>query len=298
MTGLRELLPPDNRSLSALASVTSFTDASVRRQAMRVVMDRYHMRLGGMKGKLGLVMNDLAASGTGCRRTYSGGSIELMDFQNGPSAWEEWSAAVRFCGYHIYNTNDVGDDEPYFIFDVKGLDNDLNVHARTIVDGSSVGSGHSVPLIMPLAQTVKPPFLIQVTAMDHDAGDPEEASNKVAESLKNFSDKVVIALTVLGYGAVGSIVSTFTSIFSGTVGDIASALFGMGDDHVGVNSTVIADYDHDLEAWKAPHVVTNDPEFTEPYNVKLVCNNGDGGSYAAYFMVTLERIRHEIQPDA
>src|SRR4051794_12092655 len=88
---LRELLPPGSTKLSDLQLVTHVTDTNVRRQAARVLMDRHHKLVGGLTGKIGLPMADLRPLGDhGFTKSYSGGSIDLADFVNGPQAFQRY----------------------------------------------------------------------------------------------------------------------------------------------------------------------------------------------------------------
>jgi hypothetical protein len=86
--------------------------------------------------------------------------------------------------------------------------------------------------------------------------------------------------------AIGGIVQAFVNIFGGTVGDVASAVFGMGDDLIGSNSIHLIDYDADLDKWRTPKRGTA-PEFDRPFNVELVLDNGEGGRYSVFFQVDL-----------
>lgn len=286
---LRSLLPPGTSSLRGLASVTKVPDVSFRRQAARILINRHHEQLGGLKGRIGLSMGGVEPAGNGgFSKPYSGGKIELLDFQTGPQGFEEFRAEVKFVGYRVVDTNDASADEPYFLIGVTGANADTNVSMRTnIVEGQEVKADHNVVLHQMITTEAKPPFVLSVVGMDHDSGTPDEAAAKFAKSLNDFSAKLTLALPLLGVDpTIGAYVQSFVNIFGGTAGDIVSAVFGMGDDRVGDNSLQFFDYDAAQKEWRTPKALIH-ADFDQPHNVELSLNNGEGGDYIAFFDVRL-----------
>ena len=90
---LRSVLPPNVTAASALNTVTGIRDGSVRRQASRVLVNRHHQRVGGLTRPVGLPMGDLQPLGDrGLVKPYSGGTIELLDFDDGPQGFQRFSS--------------------------------------------------------------------------------------------------------------------------------------------------------------------------------------------------------------
>jgi len=297
--GLRSFLPPGTNSLSGLASVTKVADASCRRQVARIVIDRHHERLGGLRGRIGLSMGPLQSVGDGgFTKPYSGGKIDLLDFQTGPQGVEEFRAEVKFVGYRVVDTNDASADEPYFIIGVTGANADTNVSMRTdVVEGQQIKAHNNVVLHQMIAHDAKPPFVLSVTGMDHDSGDPDEAAAKVTKSLNDFSAKLTLALPLLGVDpAIGAYVQSFLNLFGGTAGDIISKLLGMGDDRIGDNALQFFDYDKALADWRTPKALVH-ADFDQPHNVELSLNNGEGGGYIAFFNVQLFKVSRILVPE-
>ena len=286
---LRAILPQGTSSLRALESVTQVSDPSLRRQAARLAIDRHHRLLGGLAGRIGLSMGDLQDAGAGgFGKPFSGGKIELLDFDTGPQGVEEFRGEVKFVGYRVLDTNDASSDDPYFLIGVTGANPATNVSMRTeVVDGHEVKSDNNVVLHRMITTDAKPPFVLSVTGMDHDSGSPDEAAAKVTKSLNDFSAKLTLALPLLGVDpTIGAYIQSFLNLFGGTAGDILAGLFGMGDDRVGDNALQFFDYDAALPAWRTPAPMVH-PDFDQPHNVELLLNNGEGGSYLAFFDVRL-----------
>ena len=286
---LRSLLPAGGSSVRGFKDVTQIPDESVRRQASRIVINRHHQRVGGLKGRIGLSMGDLRPVGEGgFMKPYSGGVIALLDVVNGPQAVQRYRAEVRFVGYRVVDTNDVSADQPYFVIGVAGANPDTNVSVRTnVVPGFDVKSDNNVVLEQTITTTAQPPFVLSVTGMDHDKGDPDEAAAKVTKSLNDFAAKLTLALPLLGVDpTIGAYAQAFLNIFGGTAGDIISAVLGMGDDLVGQGSTRFFDYDANKVEWRTP-AERKHADFDHPHNVEIALNNGEGGGYIAFFNVQL-----------
>src|SRR6266540_4595374 len=290
LLSLRSVLGPLNlTSVRSLVTETQIPDFSAGRQVARALINRHHSRVGGLNGPIGLPFGDLQSrSGGGFVKRYSGGVIELFDFVNGPQGIQRYRAEVKFVGYRVVDTNDASADEPYFIIGVTGANADTNVILRTSIDGDNdVKSDNNVVLQQMVTRNAQPPFVLSVTAMDHDTGDPDEAAAKVAKSLNDFSAKLTLALPLLGVDpTIGAYIQSFLNLFGGTAGDIIAAMFGMGDDLVGQNAKQFFDYDANEVEWRTPKALTHG-DFDQPHNVELSLNNGEGGDYIAFFNVQL-----------
>jgi hypothetical protein len=285
---LRELMPPGATSLRDLQLLTQIPDSDIRRQASRILINRHHALLGGLTGRIGLPMGELRPSENGgFVRPYSGGSIELFDFANGPKGIQKFRAEIRFVGYRVVDTNDASADEPYFIIGVTGNNPGTNVVVRTNIAEASVKADNNVFLEQTITTIAQPPFVLSVTGMDHDAGEPDEAAAKVSKALNDAAARLTLALPLLGVSPdVGAYIQSFLNIFGGEAGTVISALFGMGDDTVGQNALQFFEYDPVKEQWNTPKAMQH-ADFDREHNVELALNNGEGGGYIAFFNVQL-----------
>lgn len=289
--GLRSLMPAGSLSVRSLLNSTGTADGSTRRQAARILIDRKHVATGGLTGPIGLpfgVLQDAGPPGAYVK-DYTGGTIQLADFSDGPQGKQGYRADITFVGFRVSDTNDTSSDEPYFILGVTGSNTDANVNMRTNIAVASVKSGNNVILQQTIATAAQPPFTLSVVGMDHDSGDPDEAAGKVEQSLKDAAAKITLALPLIGIPpAVGAYATTFLSIFGDWIGKGLSALFGMGDDVVGQSAQHFFDYDANTKTWVTPPAIPN-PDFTVDHNVEIRLNNGGdgGGDYTAFFKVQL-----------
>jgi hypothetical protein len=286
---LRSLLPDNITSLRSLETVTQTPDTSVRRQASRILINRHHQRLGGLQGRIGLPMGDLQSAGDrGFVKSYSGGTIQLLDFATGPQGFQRFRAEVTFVGFRVVDTNDASADEPYFIIGVTGANLENNITQRTNINADqSVKSDNNVVIQQMITTNAVPPFVLSVTGMDHDSGDPDEAAAKVTKSLNDFAAKLTLALPLLGVSPeIGAYVQSFLNIFGGSAGDVISAVLGMGDDLVGQNALQLFPWDADKQEWTTPKALKH-ADFDVPHNVELSLNNGEGGGYIAFPNVQL-----------
>lgn len=286
---LRELLPPGTMSLRDMQIETKIPDFDMRRQASRLLINRHHELLGGLSGRIGLPMGDVRPlSDGGFAKPYSGGVINLLDFANGPQGIQKFRGEIRFVGYRVVGTNDHVSDQPYFIIGVTGANAEANVNMRTnIIPDFDVKQDNNVFLEQTITTTAQPPFVLSVTGMDHDSGDPDEAAAKVAKFLNDASARLTLALPLLGVDPeIGAYIQSFVNIFGGDAGDVISKLFGMGDDTVGNESMQFFEYDPVQEMWNTPKPKTH-ADFDRNHNVELRLNNGDGGDYVAFFNVQL-----------
>jgi hypothetical protein len=256
---------------------------------------RHHERVGGLGGRIGIPMGDVRPTDNGFNKPYSGGLIELLDFTDGPQAFHTHEGAVRFVGFRCHQQSESGPDEPYFIISVQGAHESGRV-TRTFGPFEGVESLHNTVVNEIVAENAQPPFTVFVTAMEHDSGSPDEASAKVEKSVNDAAAKLTLSLIVLGVNpAIGGMVQAFVNIFGGTLGDVASAVFGMGDDLIGVNSKTVFDYDSERTEWRAPPQLKA-PDF-EPFNIELVLDNGEGGRYSAFFQVNLFKVDRQLVPE-
>lgn len=287
MTSMRALEATSVRGLEAL---TGFPDQSLRRQTARAMINAHHPRVGGPGGQVGVPVADIRSVDGGFKKSYSGGYIQLLDFVHGPKGYHDYEARVKFVGYRCHEQSEGGPDEPYFIVGVQGLDAQTKI-VKTFGPFEDVKTGSSHYLEEDVTLTAQPPFVISVTAMDHDSGSPEEAASKVKEGLATGA--VLVAGTVAALfppAIVGAgIVLGLVELFRGPLSDAFSALAGMGDDTIGQNSAQIFDYDVGKDEWRNPkeHQI---PGFEHTFNQEVVLDNGEGGRYSAYFEVQLFKI--------
>jgi len=115
----------------------------------------------------------------GFMRAHSAGEIRFMDADIGPQGFHTKEASIRFVGFRCHQQSEDGPDEPYFIIGVQGYDsrNDPKTTTFGPFEGSEgVQTGDNRVLEEQLTTTTSPPFVIHVTAMENDSGDPAEAS--------------------------------------------------------------------------------------------------------------------------
>jgi hypothetical protein len=252
----------------------------------------HHKRVGGMGGPIGIPMGDLRPVNNGFVMPYSGGTIELLDFNDGPKGFHRNRVEVQFVGWRCHEQSEASPDNPYFIVGVLGTNAETTTKrfGPDPGDEETVRTGQNRFINQMVTATAQPPVTIFVTAMEHDSGSPEEASAKVEKSLKDATAKISLALAVLGVSpaiaAAGGLVQSMLNIFGDTLADVASAAFGMGDDTIGQNSKEILDLDSQKPEWLTPKPLTA-PDFDRPFNVELVLDNGEGGRYSAFFQVNL-----------
>ena len=303
LVGLRSVLTPLNlTSLRALDTFTGIPDDSARRQIARTLIIQHLPKVGGVTGEVGIPMGDIVARGQGFERPHSGGFIGIRDFDSGPQGFVTFRAVVRFVGFRCHEQSEGGPDEPYFIVGIQGA-NDRETVLKTFGPfDAGVETGDNVFLEDELTATVQAPFVIHVSALDHDSGSPEEASAKVEEGMKDAVALATAALTpLLGpvVLAVGGAVLSFLQIVGGTISDAASALLGMGDDLIGQNSVQLYDWDATKTEWRSPKDRTLKEFGDRPFNQEVVLANGEGGRYSAYFKVILFKIDPEpVPPEA
>lgn len=298
MTSLRSALGPLNLSFfSELEGFTHVPDESLLRQVSRALIMLHHPLVGGVVGPVGIPMGDLRPLGNGFTKPYSGGSIELLDFTDGPQGFHFFEASVRFVGFRCREQSESGPDEPYFIVGAMGANPNGNA-SKTFGPFEGVTTGSSTVVNQIISEHVQPPLTVSVVAMEHDSGSPSEASATVEKALNDASAKLTATLFVVGANPViGVMVQSFVNIFGGWAADAASAVFGMGDDRIGENSRVIFDFDPEKMEWRQlePRTAT---DFSEPFNVELDLDNGEGGRYAAFFQIELFSAPRQLIPPA
>jgi hypothetical protein len=287
MISLRSVLTPLNlQSFRALEAFTKIPDESFRRQVSRALIMLHHERLGGLRGRIGIPMGDLRPVDGGFMKPYSGGFIKLLDFADGPQGIHTHRAEVRFVGFRCHEQSESGPDKPYFIVSVQGVNDEGRV-TKTFGPFENVETGDNKFIGEIVTRNAQPPFTIFVVGMENDSGSPDEASAEVEKTLNATAAKVQLSLAVLGVNpAIGSMVQSFINIFGGSVGDVTSAVFGMGDDSIGQNQIVLFDYNPDLAEWRPPKQLRA-PDFDKPFNVELVLADGEGGRYSAFLQVNL-----------
>jgi len=293
MISLRSALTPLNlTSVRALETFTGIPDSTVRRQATRAHIMLHHQRLGGMGGRIGVPMADLRTVDNGFIQPYSGGTIEFRDFNDGPQGFHRNRAEVRFVGWRCHEQSEASPDNPYFIVSILGTTttNMTRTFGPDPGPEETVETGDNRFINELLTTTAQPPFTLFVMAKEHDSGSPDEASAAVQKGVNDAAAKISLALAVVGaapaVAAAGGMVQSLLNIFGDTIGDVASSVFGMGDDNIGQNSISMFDWDSQKDEWETPKP-RKDPAFDKPFNVELVLDNGEGGRYSAFFQVNL-----------
>ncbi len=296
MIGLRSVLEPLSlRSVRALQGVTTITDASVRRQASRVLIKRHHERLGGSRGPMGIPMGDVRPTPTGLTMPFSGGNIELKHNESGPNAIKRHRAEVRFLGFHCHEESNEWSsaDEPYFTVSVFGVNHEGRV-TKIFGPYEDVDKGENRTGADVLTTLAQPPFSISVVGMEHDEGNPAEAAARVEKTLNDVANRVSLALHVFYPSAkeVGSLLQSVVNVFGDTLGGLTREIFGLADDFIGQNHRVINDWNAGEEKWRPPPRIGSFEG--NPYNVSLDVEGGGGeGKFTVYFNVHLFEV-HEV----
>jgi hypothetical protein len=250
----------------------------------------HQKRTGGVTGPVGIAMGPVQKVNNRFQRTYSGGVVELFDFTDGPQGFHRFRGEVRFVGFRCHHQSENGvindGDEPYFIVGVQGQ-NDKENMTKTFGPFSHVSSLTNTSLETMITTTAQPPITITVVAMENDSGSPAEASAKVEKALNDASARLTLALPLLGVDpSVGAYIQSFINILGGPVADGFSSLFGMGDDLIGQNAKHLVEFDQNVTQWTSPAPRTA-PDFSNPFNIELVLDNGEGGRYSAFLQVDL-----------
>lgn len=291
--------------VKSLATVTQIADESVLRQASRVLIKRHHERVGG-SSKLGVPTADIRPlerdGGKGMYAPYSSGGISLLFDRIGPDnpqAIVRHEAEVRFLGFRCHEEADhdqsTGADEPYFIINVQGINAEGRVTARFGPYGD-VDSGEDRFEDVVLTNTVQPPFVISVVAMEHDQGSPDEAAAKVDRAFKDGAAVVAGALVFVGLPEVAVVLLAVSQIFGGIVGDAGSAIFGLGDDEIGANQVRVFDYDPQKDKWLTPKPISDTPFGNKRFNLVLPIHGGEEGTYTLVFDVQLFEVTKKLVP--
>jgi hypothetical protein len=281
---------------------TGGSDPSVRRQLSRALIKQAHVSSGGIGGPIGLPMGDLRLTSDGAVGPYSGGFIVLNDIKADPIV--TFKAEVRFLGFRCHEESNEASasDEPYFIISVLGTNSEGQV-TRLFgpYENVDAGENHFEPEASGiLTSEAQPPFLITVTAMENDEGNPEDALNKAKKTIQdsiNITQAVGVLLLQPAVVAATVVLNTFFQVAGGLVGSIATSLFGLEDDLIGTANARVLDWNDGLEDWETPgRIIEPAPFSNSPYNLKLDLGQSSEGKYTLYFNINVFKVNTQHVP--
>lgn len=296
MTSIREFSTQaglGNSPISVRSLVAKFGVASLRDAIAAHKIHELYLHSGAHRGLLGFPLSTVQFNDRKVEQRFAGGKIEFLDTT--PKGVATTCVRVRFVGFHCDRESEhdqLSDtDEPYFMIGVAGSN-----RSNTIRFGpyENVETGtdrfEAAMLADPTGSSpiiIVPPIVIGVVAMEHDAGTPEEAEEKVRNVIKAIEEKFDQAAAAFGAVTAGSHVlpEWARDILIGWVPEGIAAVFGLGDDHIGSVPLVMFDFNPGLEKWVAPP--PKGLHGQNPYNTEIPVDGGGEGAYKLRFQVEI-----------
>jgi hypothetical protein len=261
----------------------------------KTYMTELYLNSGAHQGLLGFPISNVQFDAQKAEQRFAGGKIEFLSVT--PKGIATTSVRVCFVGFHCDRESDhdqLSDtDEPYFIIGVAGS-NRSNTIRFGPYENIETGTDQfeATMLADPLSQNnpiiIVPPIVIGVVAIEHDAGTPEEAEEKVRNIIKAIEEKFdQAAATFFGIGTEENHVlpEWARDILIGWVPEGIAAVFGLGDDHIGSVPLVMFDFNPGLEKWTTPPGIGLHGQ--NPYNTEILVDGGSEGIYKLRFQVEI-----------
>ncbi|WP_448570533.1 hypothetical protein [Trichothermofontia sp.] len=283
-----------NPPVSVRSLVTQFGTNSLRDAIAAHKIRELYLNSGAHRGLLGFPLSNVQFSANKVEQRFAGGKIEFLNTT--PKGVATTSVRIRFVGFHCDRESDHDQgsptDEPYFIIGVAGSN-----RSNTIRFGpyKNVETGtdrfEAAMLADPTSQSspivIVPPIVIGVVAIEHDAGTPEEAEEKVRNIIKEIEEKFDQVAAAFGAVTAGSHVlpEWARDILIGWVPEGIAAIFGLGDDHIGSVPLVMFDFNPGLEKWTTPPRIGLHGQ--NPYNTEISVDGGSEGAYKLRFQVEI-----------
>jgi hypothetical protein len=259
-----------------------------------------YINSGAHLGLLGFPLSDIEHDGNKSEQRFTGGRIEFLHTSPNPKGVATTSVRVRFVGFHCIQESEhdqLSDtDEPYFIIGVAGS-NRSNTMRFGPYENVATGTDRfeAAMLADPFSSnSVVPPIVIGVVALEHDEGTPEEAETKVRNIFKAIEEKFEQAAATFGAATAGSHVlpEWARDIVIGWVPEGVAAVFGLGDDNIGSVPLVMFDFNPGLEKWKTPPGIGHHGQ--NPYNTVILVDGGSEGKYELRFQVEVVDTNIEV----
>jgi FG-GAP-like repeat len=273
-------------------SIVGIGEFKFREIAEQKIRELY-LNSGAHRGLFGFPLSTVQFDTQKAEQRFAGGKIEFLNVT--PKGVSTTSVRVRFVGFHCDRESDddgLSDtDEPYFIIGVAGSN-----RSNTIRFGpyENVETGtdrfEAAMLADPTGASpivIVPPIVIGVVAIEHDAGTPEEAEEKVRNIIKAIEEKFDQAAATFGATTAGSHVlpEWARDILIGWVPEGIAAVFGLGDDLIGSVPLVMFDFNPGLEKWETPP--RKGLHGQNPYNTEILVDGGSEGAYTLRFQVEI-----------
>jgi hypothetical protein len=296
MTSIREFSTQvglGNPPISVRSLVAQFGTNSLRNAIAAHKIRELYLNSGAHKGLLGFPLSNVQFDTHKAEQRFAGGKIEFLNTTT--KGFAETSVRVRFVGFHCDRESDhdqLSDtDEPYFIIGVAGSNRSNTIrfgpyqNVETGTDRFEAAMLADPTSANPIV--IVPPIVIGVVAIEHDAGTPEEAEEKVRSIIKAIEEKFDQAAATFGAVTAGSHVlpEWARDILIGWVPEGIAAIFGLGDDHIGSVPLVMFDFNPGLEKWTTPPRIGLHNQ--NPYNTEITVDGGSEGSYKLRFQVEI-----------
>ncbi|MDT5210412.1 MAG: hypothetical protein QOF67_2827 [Mycobacterium sp.] len=300
MLSLRAMLDTaEHDSVRSVAHATGAPTASVAEQVQIGAIGAYYVRTGGLRGPLGLGLNDVGfdTAGAGSRQ-YAGGSIKIQG--NTPKGRSETVVRVRYVGFHCNaeSNESSASDEPYFIVSVASSQGSKT---RTFGVYENVDAGDDVSaadLLVSEDDGLTPPIVLGVVGMENDEGTPAEAEAKVRAIFEAVEQKIDEAASALGAfnGENHVMPEWMRDIIIGWGPEFVADIFGLADDLINTESLVIFDYDANLDSWRAAPIIGKHKGNDYNYMIRINQQGEDEGDYTLFFHIDLFQVNTEILP--
>jgi hypothetical protein len=289
----------EHDSARSVAIATGVPSSSVAEQVQIGAIGAYYLRTGGVRGPLGLGVNDAVfdIDGAGSRQ-YAGGHITIQS--NTPKGRSETVVRVRYVGFHCNAESDESSssDEPYFIVSVASSQGS-RTRKFGVYEGVDAGDDVSAAdLVVSEDDGLTPPIVLGVVGMENDEGTPEEAEAKVREIFQAVEQKIDEAASALGAfnGENHVMPEWMRDIVIGWAPEFVADVFGLADDLINTESLVIFDYDPNLEKWQAAPIIGKHKGNDYNYLIRINQQGEDEGDYTLFFHIDLFQVSKEILP--
>lgn len=303
MTSIREFSTQvglGNSPVSVRSLIAQFGTHSLRDAIAAHKIRELYRSSGAHRGLLGFPLSNVQFDNHKVEQRFAGGKIEFLDTT--PKGTATTCVRVRFVGFHCDRESEhdqLSDtDEPYFIIGVVGSNRTNTIRFgpyKNIATGTD--RFEAAMLADPRGASpivIVPPIVIGVVAMEHDAGTPEEAEEKVRNVIKSIEEKFDQAAAAFGAVTAGSHVlpEWARDIVIGWIPEGIAAIFGLGDDHIGSVPLVMFDFNPGLEKWETPP--TKGLHGQNPYNTEIPIDGGSEGAYKLRFQVEIVEINISV----
>jgi hypothetical protein len=261
-----------------------------------------YMDSGAHRGLLGFPVSDIQFDPHKAEQRFAGGRIQVLGSSPTPKGVATTSVRVRFVGFHCIQESEhdqLSDtDEPYFMIGVVASNRSNTVRFGPYENVETGTDRFEAAMLADPYSSASfvPPIVIGVVALEHDEGTPEEAEEKVREIVKEIERKFEQAAATFGVETGGNHVMPewARDILIGWAPEGITAVFGLGDDHIGSVPLVMFDFDPSLDHWTTPPRIGRHGQ--NPYNTAILVDGGSQGKYELRFQVEIVEQELEVRP--